>query len=218
MDSEVIATSPSEAKNLGLSKYFTGKPCKYGHIDFRLASSSNCLTCYHEWRASNQEAIKKSVSKYHETNKDKIYTRKKLHYELTRDVRLEKAKIYRDANKLKVSAVQSKWIEENRGKKNELTARRKIAKVRATPSWADLELVQQFYIEANRRTRETGVIHQSDHIVPINSPLVCGLHNQFNLQVLTRKENLEKGNRVWPDMSPWTPELRQLVKNFKEQK
>jgi hypothetical protein len=33
-----------------------------------------------------------------------------------------------------------------------------------------------------------------DHIVPINHPLVSGLHNIFNLQYLTPEENLRKSN------------------------
>lgn len=30
--------------------------------------------------------------------------------------------------------------------------------------------------------------------------LVTGLHNEHNLQIITRTANLAKRNRVWPDM------------------
>jgi hypothetical protein len=39
-----------------------------------------------------------------------------------------------------------------------------------------------------------------DHIVPLQSDIVCGLHNEFNLTVITKKANSEKRNYFWPDM------------------
>jgi hypothetical protein len=39
-----------------------------------------------------------------------------------------------------------------------------------------------------------------DHIVPLVSKFVCGLHCEANLQLLPGPENQRKGNRVWPDM------------------
>ena len=39
-----------------------------------------------------------------------------------------------------------------------------------------------------------------DNIVPLKSAIVCGLHWEGNLQLLTSVENIKKGNRTWPDM------------------
>lgn len=39
-----------------------------------------------------------------------------------------------------------------------------------------------------------------DHIVPIKSDIVCGLHCIDNFQLMTREDNARKGNRFWPDM------------------
>ena len=66
-----------------------------------------------------------------------------------------------------------------------------------TSQWADMNLIKPFYKKARHLTRQTGIPHQVDHIVPINHKRVCGLHNQFNLQVITRDENMKKGNRFY---------------------
>lgn len=48
--------SRSEALRLGLTRYFTGKPCKHGHIAERLSSCGRCCECHYpkrlEWLKS----------------------------------------------------------------------------------------------------------------------------------------------------------------------
>lgn len=75
--------------------------------------------------------------------------------------------------------------------------------VRATPPWQDVEeaaKVAKLYHEARRLTQQTGVLHVVDHIVPKISPLVCGLHVSWNMQVMHWRENAIKSNSEWPDM------------------
>lgn len=50
------------------------------------------------------------------------------------------------------------------------------------------------------RQSSTGIEWQVDHIVPLQSEFVCGLHNEFNLRVISQSENSSKKNRYWPDM------------------
>jgi hypothetical protein len=60
--------------------------------------------------------------------------------------------------------------------------------------------MNEIYHLARIRTKSTGVIHHVDHIVPLRSKLVCGLHVPENLQVIEGKLNLRKNNKWWPDM------------------
>jgi hypothetical protein len=48
----------AQAKALGLKRYFTGKPCKRGHVAERFVSGP-CLECSREWRALNREYFRK---------------------------------------------------------------------------------------------------------------------------------------------------------------
>lgn len=69
----------------------------------------------------------------------------------------------------------------------------------AMPAWADIGKIRGIYEAAAKAEEMTGCEYHVDHIVPLNSRIVCGLHNEFNLQVLPALENLKKGNRHWPD-------------------
>lgn len=60
----------------------------------------------------------------------------------------------------------------------------------------DEALVASIYAEAKRKTHETGIPHEVDHIVPILGKFVSGLHVSWNLQVITAAENRAKGNRL----------------------
>ena len=93
----------------------------------------------------------------------------------------------------------------NRSRKRNLNhaprrARRRAAKLQAIPKWADLELIKVFYQLCRQRTELTGLPHHVDHIIPLQSELVCGLHIINNLQILTATENCQKSNVFWPDM------------------
>jgi 5-methylcytosine-specific restriction endonuclease McrA len=65
-----------------------------------------------------------------------------------------------------------------------------------TPSWSDKSEIYRIYRESQQLTLSTGVQHHVDHIIPINSDLVCGLHTEANLQIITAEENMRKSNHL----------------------
>lgn len=84
-------------------------------------------------------------------------------------------------------------------------ARRRAAKLQATPAWADLALVAKAYEAADFLMMVTGDWYEVDHIVPLRGAIgrkhvVCGLHVSDNLQVLPMSENRRKSNVYWPGM------------------
>ncbi len=78
--------------------------------------------------------------------------------------------------------------------------RRRRHERQAMPVWADRKAIADMYREARRITRETGVLHVVDHIVPLRGKIVSGLHWHMNMQVIEWLPNAQKGNFTWPDM------------------
>lgn len=60
-------------------------------------------------------------------------------------------------------------------------------------SWGELYAIRA---EAKRRTEETGVRHEIDHIYPLQSPYVCGLDVPANMRVVPREVNRQKHNKI----------------------
>lgn len=73
-------------------------------------------------------------------------------------------------------------------------------KRQATPVWSEIKKIKGLYEKAARLSEATNEKWHVDHIVPLNSLLVCGLHVFANLSVITAAENIAKSNSYWPDM------------------
>ena len=64
-----------------------------------------------------------------------------------------------------------------------------------TPRWANLEKIDEIYAERDYLIETTGEKYEVDHVIPRNHPLVCGLHVETNLRVITKTENNLKLNK-----------------------
>ena len=64
----------------------------------------------------------------------------------------------------------------------------------ATPFCANKEAIKEIYKTAVELTESTGKKYEVDHVVPLTNKLVCGLHVEHNLRVVTFEENRKKSN------------------------
>ena len=79
-----------------------------------------------------------------------------------------------------------------------------------TPAWVNWDKVNEIY-KSSKKLREAGNNTVVDHIVPLSSPRVCGLHCEDNLQIIHHLENQKKSNSYWPDM--WNEQLSLFEEN-----
>lgn len=71
---------------------------------------------------------------------------------------------------------------------------------RTRPSLEDKRIFLDLQRLGRIYTAVTGVQHSVDHVVPLNHPIVCGLHRVANFEVLPLADNVRKSNNWWPDM------------------
>lgn len=194
--------SRSEAKAQGLTRYFTKEACKNGHISERFVNNGYCCICKKETRHKPEVREKERLQciEWKKGNVEKVSQYNKDWLTINGDKRRTKRRIIYASNPDFFRSISKNWSKQNRSKVYLSNASRRATKLRATPTWVDLKAMEAFYAKSVKLSEETGITHHVDHIVPLQNEIVCGLHNQFNLQVLTATENISKGNRFWPDM------------------
>ena len=110
-----------------------------------------------------------------------------------RDELAEYDRQYYVANKGAIQAYKKGWMKCNAARVNARNAARRALQANATPAWADKQSIRDVYAEAQHMQMHV------DHIIPLNHPLVCGLHVWENLQLLAPEDNLRKNNKFDPE-------------------
>jgi hypothetical protein len=100
-----------------------------------------------------------------------------------------------------VKASVARWKAENPERVRASDAKRGIAERVATPLWLTSDqrgAMKVLYAKARLVTKQTGVVHHVDHIVPIQGKDVCGLNVPWNMRVVAAEVNASKGYRLDP--------------------
>lgn len=180
------------ARENGLKRYFTGKPCKRGHIAERKTCSKNCTQCdleqsrgnpkklayMKEYTTKNKERISAYHAAYYERNAEKIKEYSKGKYQEKRPAMLAQMKEWRASNKDAMRQYSKARKARNRCAEGAHTA----ADIRK------LEKMQRMKCAYCRSCLKGG--YHLDHIVPL---ALGGTNWAHNLQLLCQTCNLSKG-------------------------
>lgn len=163
----------------------------------RLATS--CKICHNlkvkEWQAANKEKVKgyvrASCKKAYDENPEKFKKKS-----------LARRAADREKSRKIVSKSYKKIYDSRRERERARLNAASAARRRLPPSWLGaifIAQIQEFYDVAKAVTMQTGVMHDVDHIVPLNGKTVSGLHVPWNMQIISASENCAKGARMTVD-------------------
>jgi len=108
---------------------------------------------------------------------------------------LEANASYRSNNKERFNLKVREWHKNNPHRIRAIQVKRKAAKLKAYPIWANKDSIDSIYAMAKFLTMATfGDGYHVDHVIPLQGKKVCGLHAENNLQILRAKDNLRKNN------------------------
>jgi hypothetical protein len=157
------------AREQGLATYFTGKPCKNGHLAERETKSRRCVVCRNMWAANAYKA------------NDGAAKARKWRACLPAEKK----------NEIDQKAVlrAREWRAKNPRHRNALSTLYKKVVRQRTPAWADIDAIKEIY-------KNCPIGYHVDHIFPLRGDTVSGLHVAENLQYLPAKENLKKNKSI----------------------
>lgn len=216
----------AEASKKGLKFYFTGKPCKRGHVSERYVANGRCMACAAEHYLENKDYVKARAAKYYVKNKEALAaSQAKWQKENPEAVKASKAK-YSAKNKEIIKARKAKWQKENpdavkatnakwqkenpmymfvrkslrRVQSNWKGGRRKSEKILGyTYEALQAHIEKQFLKGMSWENRAEWHI---DHIIPVSEHLKNGVEDPkvinclSNLRPIWADENLSKGSKV----------------------
>jgi hypothetical protein len=161
---------------------------------------SSCKACCSlrdaaRYAAEPEPVRERSLARYC-ANKDVIQSQQKERYRKRREAYTAVNRAYTVAHPELCREIRARWAKANRPIVNAKTARRRAARLSATPVWVDPAQLLPAYVLASSISELTGEAHEVDHIVPLQGESVCGLHVPWNLRVIPAAENASKGSKL----------------------
>ncbi len=214
--------SRAEAKHLKLKRYFTGKPCKHGHIAERQTCNGECMSCVsirnkksterrRQWHVENLDEIKRKKKLHREKNKESIRLKKKIDGQTNKEVNRIKSKLYYEKNKTVILARVKRYRIDNPEKmairdllkrviSNWNGGREKCEKILGY-TYQELRDHLESMFEQGMSWDNHGEWH-IDHVIPVSVLIEYGftdpafINGLDNLQPLWAIDNRRKGNRM----------------------
>jgi hypothetical protein len=166
--------------------------------EYRIKNKDKVKEWSIRYREKYNDKIKKYREKYQKDNRERLLANKKLFYANNKD----KRRRYLYNNRDRILKVSQAYRKNNKQKVDEMNkvcgANYRAKKKNATVSYSSKNAIRIIYRTASILSKMIGREMQVDHIVPLTNKLVCGLHHEGNLQIISKERNLRKSNKFEP--------------------
>jgi 5-methylcytosine-specific restriction endonuclease McrA len=194
----VTAKSWKEARDTGADRYFTGRPCKRGHVAHR-DTKGRCYECHKvvqaEWSKKNPERVKSYLSAWYSRNKDHCSAYTKAWHAARPGYSAEKAREWLEGNR-EYRAAQTKAF---RQQNPERIKAQGLRRRNAGPLPHPIELKRIFKSQKGRcaycRTDLTKLPTMDVHLDHITPVAKGGTNIPSNLQFCCKPCNLRKSKK-----------------------
>jgi len=188
--------------------YYTGKPCKRGHIAWRVGKDGVCVACRTETQIKRRDHLRYLRQEDQDQRRAKAQARHGREIVYRYEAKELGQRTYftgeecangHISERLTVSGQCVSCLEmyytRDKARYVARSAKRHKRIRQACPSWACDDAILTKYKERERMTALTGVLHHVDHEIPLQGHNVCGLHVAANLRVILARDNLSKHNK-----------------------
>lgn len=196
----ILPATRSEARAKKVSRYYTGEPCKYGHLAPRMAVNGTCRECARiktaarlgAWKLANPQQAKERTAAWAKANPDRHREYEKAYYEKNKFVVIARAKQWREAHPEEAAASAARGLQRNlighRAQQAERRSKQRNAPGKFTKE--DVEALLSLQGSKCGHCNKRLVHYDVDHIIPL---ALGGSNDRRNLQILCPKCNRRKG-------------------------
>lgn len=196
--------SRKEAKAQGLTRYFTGFPCKNGHLDERQVADKTCMQCDRARKSIKHGATREAAAKrreqviaYRAKHHDRLLEWQKEYNQENAETIKAKRAAHRAANKDRLNAKTADWAKANpakrRAKERAREGRERGAE--GTHTWADIEAIRKRQKGRCAHPGCKALLKDGFHVDHVKPIALGGSNWPSNLQLLCPPHNQAKGAR-----------------------